>query len=140
LLGGNRLVWRRIERNEGFISALSTQLAVFWRHVEHRKPPPIDGSKATREALKRLYPHDTGEEIGLPLEADMWDRGLANANTDVAAATERRDEAANKIKAAIGTASIGVLPGGDRYTYREAHRKAYDVDATSFRVLRREKK
>ncbi len=140
LLGGNRLVWRRIERNAKFIAALVVQLRVFWDHVERREPPAIDGSVATREALKRLYPHDTGEQIALPIDSDVWARDLVEAKKEINNWTERHACAANKITAAMGTASIGVLPGGGRYTYREQTRKAHSVKESTFRVLRREKK
>jgi predicted phage-related endonuclease len=140
LLGGNRLVWRRIERNEKFINALITTLSIFWRRILTRQWPVVDGSAATREALKRLYPHDTGEEIGLPLEAQQWDRRLCRAKGDVKYHQGVVDQHENLFKAAIGTASIGVLPGGGRYTYREQTRKAHPMKASTFRVLRREKK
>ncbi len=139
LLGGNRLVWRRIERNEKFIAALCLQLGIFWAHVVRREPPAIDGSRATREALKRLYPHDTGEEIGLPIDAQNWDLYLCTAKADAKHHQQIVDKYENEIKAAMGTASIGVLPGGGRYNYREQTRKAHSVKESTFRVLRREK-
>ncbi len=140
LLGGNRLVWRRIERNEKFIAALSVQLDMFWESVVRREPPAIDGSAATRETLKRLYPHDTGEEIALPIDSDVWAHDLEVAKTGVKKWEERMVCAANKIRAAMGTASVGVLPGGGRYTHRIVNRPGHHVGATSYRTLRREKK
>ncbi len=140
LLGGNRLVWRRIERNEGFIEALRTRLTVFWRRVERREPPPIDGSRATRETLKRLYPNDTGEQIPLPIDSNLWDRELVKAKKEIKNWEERMVCAANKIRAAMGTASVGVLPSGGRYTHRTVNRPGYHVGATSYRTLHREKK
>ncbi len=140
LLGGNRLVWRRIERNESFIAALCIRLRYFWGSVQRKVPPAIDGSRATRETLKRLYPHDTGEMVALPSEAEDWDDELVDAKKKISEWEERETCAANKIKAAMGTASIGVLPGAGRYTYREQTRKAHAVKESTFRVLRREKK
>ncbi len=140
LLGGNRLVWRRIERNEGFIAALVRQLGEFWGHVERRMPPAIDGSRATRETLKRLYPNDTGEEIALPIDSNLWDRDLVEAKKEVTDWEERVVCAANKIRSAMGTASVGVLPGGGRYTHRIVNRPGHHVGASSYRTLRREKR
>lgn len=55
LLGGNRLLIHRIERDEGLVEHLVEIVGRFWQNVLDRIPPPADGSEANRELLAHLY-------------------------------------------------------------------------------------
>ena len=163
-VGGNKLEWRQLERNDRFLAALVKTLREFWTCVETRTPPPVDGSAATARAIAALYPKDTGATVPLKSEALRW-----AAEKTVAAAIAKEMEAAvqaadNQIKAAIGEASYGDLPPcsdeaeilGEarnrllaaaeeatlnpalpaRYSWKHQSRKGYVVAPAEFRVLR----
>jgi putative phage-type endonuclease len=137
LLGGNTFRWCDVERNESFIEMMRRKVAEFWKLVEQKTPPPVDGSLSTAEVLKRLYPKDSGESIELPREAADWSAQYEQAQAEIKAAEERKREAQSKLIEAIGAATVGVLPDGTKWTYRTQERKAAVVAASSFRVLRK---
>lgn len=138
-VGGNKLQWRRIERNERFQATLIKVLSDFWQCVLTRTPPPVDGSLATAKAIAALYPRDDGATAVLPPEAADWDRELCEAKETIKKAEAVKVAAENKLKAAIGEASFGEVTGGCRYSWKTQERAEYVCKATSFRVLRRTK-
>lgn len=138
-VGGNKLAWRRIDRNRRFEAVLIERLAAFWRCVDTRTPPKVDGSIATAKALAALWPGDDGEEVYLPAEAAEWDAALVKAKADKKEAEARETAAANQIKAAIGEAAFGILPSGERYSWKTQERAGYTVAPSSCRVLLRRK-
>lgn len=84
----------------------------FWeRHVLPGVPPPIDGSDGCREMLKALYPRSRTE----PRVADERQIELAEALRDAREAAERaaaqKQEAENRLKAAMG--DVEKLEGPD---------------------------
>lgn len=136
LIGGNQPIVRRIPRHEQFISALLFQLEVFWRYVETKTPPPIDGSEATAKAIARLYPDDNGAEVLLPAEAEQWAQVIADSKAVIKGAEEAKRLAENNIKAAIGDSTFGLLPSGGQFSWKTQERGEYVAKASKFRVLR----
>lgn len=126
-------------RNDKFLAAHRENLAEFWRYVELREPPPIDGTEATRKALHRLFPQDQGTEIALPAEALTWDAERAAAKEAIKEAEGRLLVAENNLKACIGEATFGLLPDGGRYSWKTQHVKAEKEPRKAFdkRVLLR---
>jgi len=90
----------------------------FWRHVEERREPPVDGSAATRRALAERYPRDTGEVIvaGDELRAALAQLRVIRTNVDQLAEAEA--ETVAQIKAAMGAAAELVADGIGRITWR----------------------
>ncbi len=126
-----------MQRNEGFVALAVEKAEAFMRCVSDDTWPPADGSEWTKLALKEMYPRDNGLEVILPPEAAEWDAELQQAKEQRKLAEAHEEEMANKLKAAIGDATAGVLPDGSRYTHRMQSRKEFIQKATSFRVLRR---
>lgn len=138
LIGGTRFVWADIERDDAFIEALVAEERKFWyEHVLKHTPPPVDGSAETADILKRLYPRDVGSSVALPSEALDWDAAREQALVAEEAAKAARLLAENQIKAAIGEATVGVLPNGIQYSWKAQTRKEHVVKESKYRVLRR---
>jgi predicted phage-related endonuclease len=118
------------------------QERAFWDLVESRTPPPVDGSEQTAEALKRLYAADDGSSVTLPAEAAQWDDALQTAKAAIKSAEETKRAIENQIKAAIGDATFGELPGGGRYKWGtiERNEPAREARIITYRQLRRLKK
>jgi predicted phage-related endonuclease len=119
----------------------------FWDLVESRTPPPVDGSEQTAEALRRLYAADPaelrdGSSVMLPAEAAQWDDALQTAKAAIKSAEETKRAIENQIKAAIGDATFGELPGGGRYKWGtiERNEPAREARIITYRQLRRLKK
>jgi putative phage-type endonuclease len=136
LVGGQRLVWADIQRDDAFIEAALPHLEAFWGHVESRTPPPVDASPATAKILQKLHPEDSGETIELPAESDAWHAELVAAKEKIKAYEELKTLNENRLKAAIGAATFGQLPSGIRYSFKTQTRAAHEVKASTFRVLR----
>lgn len=138
LLGGNRLVWCDVERDDITIQRIRHAGRAFWKRVQARDVPLPDGSESASRALAALYPHDDPNMYAqLPGELiDVADE--LEALKETAKATKARvDELGNQIKAALGNAQRGCLPNGTEFSWKEQTRAEYVVKAASFRVLRR---
>ena len=108
LLGGRDFRYARIERDEELISYLINIEQEFWGRVERRDPPKFDGSDASSELLTQMYPEaQPNKAIDLPSEADLLIAEYELAKAEETAATERKEAAANRLKAMIGEAELG---------------------------------
>lgn len=129
----------RGERNERFLAAYVETLREFRQRILDRRPPEADGSEATREALARLYPQDKGLTISLPERFIALDERRQSLSADIKAMGEEKDLIDNQLRAEIGEASVGVLPNGVEYSWRqqERHDPPREARVSKFRVLRR---
>lgn len=71
LIGGQELRIHRIERDEELIRRLIELERQFWAYVEQDRQPPADGSQAADQALRGLYPQDTGQVIDLAQDLEL---------------------------------------------------------------------
>lgn len=126
-----------LPRNEKFLSVLEHKLEEFWWRVKNQRPPEGDGAESTQDALKALYPRDTGTTIALPPDAMQtaadWEAWKAQAKK----ADEQVNAHAARIKGLIGTATYGVLPDGTGFSWKTHPRAGYTVEPTEVRQLRR---
>jgi len=135
LIGGHTFVWQDVARNDAFIAELMLAEERFWQRVQQRDPPPPDASKASSDILQQLYPQETEETIALPVDAVEWDRERRLSMEIIATHEDIKHECENRLRAALGTAAVGVLPTGVRYTWKT--RKAYTANVGATRILRR---
>lgn len=135
LLGVHRLVWCDVERDETMIRRLVRAGAEFWSYVERNEipPGPIDG-----DLVVRLWPRDDGSELELDGEFIDLDRerlALLDRKRETEARLREIDDA---IKAALGPATRGVLPGGQvSFSFKAQTRREHVVKESTTRVLRR---
>jgi putative phage-type endonuclease len=137
LVSGNKLLWTRIERDDTFIALMIQELSEFWKRVQSKIPPAMDGSESARRVLESMFPRPDGRTVALPgyvMDLDS-ERELIRANQAV---NERRmNEIDNQIKLEIGDAEIGLLPDGTRFRWSLVSRKEYIVPASEYRRLSR---
>lgn len=107
LIGGNDFRYKSIERNEDVIRHLVQIEKDFWQLVVNDTPPAVDGSEATTELLKQMYPDTNGQEIILPEEAVDWLRQYKEAAEKIKEFELIKNEAHNKILHAMQDYSIG---------------------------------
>lgn len=137
LLGGNRLLWCDVPRDETLVRKLVFNGSVFWERIVQRNPPDPDGSDATKRALSKLYPVDNGEGVALPaaLEETIYEwRRLKEQAKD----TERRiAKAENDIKATMGEAERGIIVAtGDFVSWKTQTRRSFTMPESTSRALR----
>ena len=112
LIGGQKFVWKEVERDEEFIELMIAAEKDFWEnHVLAGTPPEIDGSTSASELLKEMYPEDNGERIMLPSdEAEMLIEAIESIKSEVKEKQKLQKEYENKLKLLIGEAEYGVTP------------------------------
>lgn len=103
LIGGQRTIVHRIERDDALIADLIRIGEDFMRYVHTLTPPPVDGSEATGKLLDRLYVDlDTEPLVGDAAEVERWLRIRRDAKEQAAAADIAITEAENHLKAIAG--------------------------------------
>ena len=139
LIGGNKLRWHVIERNEAFIAHMVEKCREFWWHVTEDIAPLVDGSIGTKEALFALHPQDNGASIDLGAEFDADAEEIDALDRIIKEAETRRTELQNRVKLALGDNTFGLLPSGGKFAWKTQERKEQTVAASTRRVLRRTK-
>lgn len=119
LIGGQRTIVHRIERDEQMIADLLTIGAEFWEQVTTRTQPPIDGSAATGDLLDRLHAHANRETVVADAaEVEKWLSIRATAKAQADAAAIAIQDADNHLKAIAGDATDVHIRGELAYTWR----------------------
>jgi predicted phage-related endonuclease len=103
LVGGNDLRLYRYEARPKLIAEIERRVAAFWQSIRENRPPPVDGSDSTADALRALHPETRDV---------MLDLRESNRAPEVCAAlleaTERR-KAAEKEEAALKHELLAML-------------------------------
>lgn len=138
LIGNSTFKMLPFVANEKFQTVLAEQTAEFWRMVVERDPPPVDGSEATWEAIRTAFTEseDDGPAVELPPDALDWADELEQAKADKKDAESRERLAKNRLCAAIGENTYGILPNGKRFSWKTQSKKESVVKACTYRVLR----
>lgn len=113
LQDGRTWLERLIVRDDALIPDMTKLEAELWQLVVDGVEPPIDGSAATTEALNARWPATAEVETVLPERAAGLVSLRAEALADVALSQTVADIAANELRALMGEATVGYLPGGD---------------------------
>ncbi|WP_369377633.1 YqaJ viral recombinase family protein [Streptomyces sp. cg36] len=120
LLGGNRMVVHRVERDEALIEQLVVLVGEFWQRVLDRTPPPVDGSAATEELLGRLHKVRAGAvTVADPAEV----LPLLERRRELKAREQRTEaelrEVDNRLKAIAGEAEVVKVQGRTAFTWKQ---------------------
>jgi len=127
LIGGQQFVHKYIPRDEEVINVLIEAEKAFWQHVIDKTMPAIDGSEASAEALKRLYPVGNGQVVNLPDTAELWLTQYEKAKADEEEAKSRKQEAQNVLCQMLGDSEIGIV-GERKVEWKTvAGRKTFDA-------------
>jgi putative phage-type endonuclease len=110
LIGGNDYREFIVERDDETIEMLKSRAIEFWRLVETKTPPPIDGSEASSRVLDRLYPaQDAVLDPPYILEdAESLARAYIEAREALKGAQAVVDTIENELKALMASHAVGV--------------------------------
>ncbi|WP_153124754.1 YqaJ viral recombinase family protein [Peribacillus tepidiphilus] len=127
LIGGNKFVYKRIERDEELIQYLIDIEKNFWEnHVLKEIPPMFDGSDASSELLKVMYPEAVPEtEIELSPEANKLIEALDQVNEELKQLETQKKEYENQIKAMMGE-NEKAFAGERIITWKTIHSNKFD--------------
>lgn len=95
-----------IERDEEEISALAKAEEAFWNNVTAKIPPPADGTEATGEAIKAMFPESSEESVNLFAYDSEIERYISLSN-QIKELGLLKDESLNCLKAFMGDAKRG---------------------------------
>jgi len=71
LIGGQKFIWKKVERDQELINLVTERLVDFWQtNVIGNVEPVIDGTEATSQFLKERYATIEDSETSLPSSAD----------------------------------------------------------------------
>lgn len=109
LIGGNKFVHKKIERDEELIQYLIDIEKDFWlNNVEKNEPPMFDGSDASTDLLKHLYPESiTDSFVSLGKQEELLIEARDQVDREIKVLQEQKAEYENKIKAKLGTNEVG---------------------------------
>lgn len=137
-----------LQRDEAEIEALMAAENLFWQQVINGEQPAPDGSQASSEAVKEIYPEGSGEIRLMGMDAVI--SKIASLKKDIDRLSKEKAEAENTLKDVMGTADTGTSvrfmvtwKNQDRNTfdskkYMADHPGDYSryIKTTSTRVLR----
>lgn len=137
LIGGNKLKWYDIARDDRFIEALQEHLDRFWGYVVRQEEPPVTESEndLARNALSALHPVDKGHTVVLPASMLETHNRLHQIKTQMKMLKAQQAFAENQLRQAIGDATYGMIEGGPTYSLKTVKRAGYTVQATEYRTL-----
>ena len=139
LIGGNRLVWDDVRRDEIAQRKLKYAAEKFLAQLATGELPPdcIDGHAGTKRALLAMHEEDDGSTV--QLDADLIEVAdeLEQLKATEKALKERVETLNNKIREAIGDATLGVLPNYVAFSWKQQTKRSYTVAESTTRVLRR---
>lgn len=144
LIGGHRLVWQDIERNQRFIDALLEREERFWQRVISDNPPTA--TAADHKFLNTLVEPEKGKIVvlegdGLNLDGELEKtlNEIDKIKTMLSPLEEKRQELEARIKQMMGDAEEAHMPNGQVYTFKEVVRKAHEVKESKYRKFVRKK-
>lgn len=138
LVGGNDLKLYPFEARPKVIADMRRRVAEFWRSIEAAEPPPVDGTRATADALAELYPvADPALAIDVTMDEEFQRRAAAlkQARLDGRAAEAAERAAANWIMHRMGAAERAEAMDEVILTAKTVNRKAYAVKESSYRKI-----
>src|SRR5690606_15244057 len=108
LIRGQKFLYKEVERDDELIEQLIEIERDFWEnHVVKNVPPELDGSPASTELVKRMYPQATLPTIDLPSQASELIEQLESIKANIKLLEERKNECENKLKQLLGEHEAG---------------------------------
>ncbi len=114
LICGQEIRVYRIERDDELIDRLIELERKFWHYVEHDIEPPADGSESAGQALRALYPQDSGNTIDLTEDLAMSTAfiGMVKMRAEIESRKEIEDQLKQKIQQRMAEASKAIFRSG----------------------------
>lgn len=122
LIGGQQLAWADVDLDDIWCRRIIRAGQDFVYRVENGIEPELDGSKSTHRALARRHPSDNGDTVELDGELlDLTDE-LVSLKAESKDIESKIGEYTARLKHAIGPCSIGILPNGNKVTWKKDKR------------------
>jgi putative phage-type endonuclease len=134
LIGGNKLRWHVIERDQDMVDHLLDYLGTWHqRHIVEGFPPPVDGLETTKDLLGRLYQvkPEAIAEVDLAKARELRKR-RAELEEEIKVLDRQKTQVENEMRDLAGTAEVVKAGKGTAWTWKangnfseKEFRKAY---------------
>lgn len=136
LIGGNKTVSHRVERNDRFIEKMLVMLRWFWDCVQSRKMPPNDNAHDQADVLSALYPRSNGTAIRLGEDAARIVEQREFVAQQIKELQSSEEAHKNALRLMLGDNAYGALPDGRWVSWKTQQRAGYYVEPGESRVMR----
>lgn len=112
LIGGQKFVWKEIKRDDELIEIIIKAEKDFWKLVEDKTPPALDGSSAAEKYLSEKYKNsEVGkvEELGFEYKDKL--KKFFELKEQKEALEYQIKEIENQVKNDLKDAELGIVPG-----------------------------
>jgi predicted phage-related endonuclease len=111
LIGGNKFVWKEINRDEELINIIIEQEKNFWEfHVNGNNPPALDGSSAAEQYVKEKFSRaEKGKVIDLKAEHKDNIENYLSLKEQKAILDEEIKRVENLLKYDLGDSESGMI-------------------------------
>ena len=105
LIGGNKFIWKKVERDQELIDLVERRLTEFWEvNVLQDIAPPIDGSAATTDFIKQQYKDEGPGELMLQKDTDEALDAMLEIDESIKQLKESKAAIENELKNKLGEA------------------------------------
>lgn len=127
LIGNEKFVYKRIERDEEVIKNLIKIEREFWEnYVIPRQMPAPDGSDAATEIIKKMYPNSNPEQvIKLPKSYESKLQRLDEIKELISKLDKEKKQLEQEIQVKMGENEIAII-GDRRVTWKTIHSNRFD--------------
>jgi len=114
LICGQEIRVYRIERDDELIDRLIELERKFWHYVEQDIEPPADGSDSAGQALRALYPQDSGSTLDLTEDLAMSTAflGMITMRAEIDSRQQVEDQLKQQIQQRMADASKALFRSG----------------------------
>lgn len=116
LIGGNRHVVRRVDRDQELIDHINAEEEVFWSHVQDGTTPPVTARESLSDIITAAGTPDVDELVldgPQASEARAWVAAYQQAQVDEKSAIAKKHEARNNLLVIAGGHTHLVEQSGD---------------------------
>ena len=112
LIGGQKFIWKEVQRDEELIEMIIEAEKDFWKKVQDETPPVLDGSSAAENYLKEKYKQAESEKaVELGFEYKDKIKTYLEKKEQLKVFETEVKELENQIKFEIGRAEYAHAPG-----------------------------
>lgn len=113
LIGGQRFIWKEVERDDELIDMIFKAEIDFWNnHVLANVPPPLDGSSAAEQYLKERYKEtDPDKVVNLAFDYKEKLEHYFEIKDEIKRLQEMIKKVENELKNELKDAEIGITKG-----------------------------
>lgn len=110
LIGGQKFIWKEIKRDDELIEMIINAEKDFWKLVEEKTPPALDGSSAAEKYLKERFKDvQEGTKVALDSEHKEMIEEYLNLKEQIKELEQETKALENSLKLKIGDNEAGYI-------------------------------